>query len=129
MRVGRILPKLQFFFTTHSPIVAGSLSSESIRVVTTNDHGESEVRRYGERIYGLNADQVLVSPYFGLKSSRAPGAVAHLSSLSRKAAAGDQDAARRFAQELIGDMPEEAETKLAPRRRPAKRKKPAAKKK
>lgn len=124
--IARALPKLQFFFTTHSPIVAGSLSSESIRVVTTNDHGESEVHRYDERIYGLNADQILVSPYFGLKSSRAPGAVAQLSSLSRKAAAGDQAAARRFALELIGDIPEEAERKPGPRRRPAPRKKSAA---
>jgi hypothetical protein len=127
--IARALPKLQFFFTTHSPIVAGSLSSECIRVVRTNDRGESEVHRYEERIHGLNADQILISPYFGLESSRAPDAVAQLASLSRRAAAGDRDAAREFALELIGDIPAETDEKPSPRRRSASRKRPAATKK
>lgn len=124
--IAKALPKLQFFFTTHSPIVAGSLSSESICVVRTNDNGESEVLRYDERIHGLNADQILISPYFGLESSRAPDAVAELASLSRRAAAGDRNAARQFALELIGDLPAETEAKPSPRRQRAPRKQPAA---
>ena len=99
--VARGLPKMQFVFTTHSPIVAGTLPAANIFVMHTDDDGLPTVRQPAENVYGLNADQVLLSSYFGLESTRAPGAVDQLRELQTKALHGDRDAARRVLSKLV----------------------------
>jgi AAA domain, putative AbiEii toxin, Type IV TA system/AAA ATPase domain len=95
------LPNLQFVFTTHSPIVAGSLNRENIFVMETNhDSGESSITQYQERIYGLDAEEVLLSSYFNLNSTRAETFTNELLQLSDKAGLGDKDAAFDFAEKL-----------------------------
>jgi hypothetical protein len=106
--VSRALPNLQFVFTTHSPIVAGSLHKENIFVMETTADGASLVRQYDERIYGLNAEQVLLSPYFNLKTTRAEPFVDELKDLSVKAGEGDLKAALAFMEKLSGEEPDDA---------------------
>jgi hypothetical protein len=101
-RISKALPNLQFVFSTHSPIVAGSLHKENIFVMETDESGASTVHQYDERIYGLDAEQVLLSSYFNLTTTRAPGFVDELQSLSKKANIDDPSAALALMQRLAG---------------------------
>jgi predicted ATPase len=101
-RISKALPNLQFVFSTHSPIVAGSLHKENIFVMETDTSGVSSVHQYEERIYGLDAEQVLLSSYFNLTTTRAPGFVDELQSLSKKASKDDPSAALALMQKLAG---------------------------
>jgi len=67
-QVATALPNLQFMFSSHSPLVAGTLEPSNIFVLDGD-----KVEQYQENIYGLTANQVLTSSYFGLSSTRAPG--------------------------------------------------------
>jgi predicted ATP-binding protein involved in virulence len=67
-QVATTFPKLQFLFASHSPLVAGALEPANLFVLEGN-----RVEQYRENIYGLTANQVLTSSYFGLHSTRAPG--------------------------------------------------------
>lgn len=65
--LARALPRLQFIVTSHSPIVAGTLHRENVRIVE-----DGTIRECDESLHGKSADQILWSPYFGLSSTRAP---------------------------------------------------------
>ena len=98
--IAEALPNLQFVFTTHSPIVAGSVEKENLYVMETTADGASVVRQYNESIYGLNAEQILLSPYFNLATTRAANFSDELKTLSIKAGRGDLDAALAFMKRL-----------------------------
>ena len=66
-QISQTFPNLQFLFSSHSPLVAGSVDAQNIFVL-----GDHKVEQYQEDIYGLTANQVLTSSYFGLRSTRAP---------------------------------------------------------
>ncbi len=103
-----VFPKLQFIFTSHSPIVVGTVRSESVIVLDfDNESGESDdpwprvtASRMKEDVHGLNADQILVSSYFGLSSTRAPDAEKSRRKLELEAASGDKDAALEYLKSL-----------------------------
>ena len=103
-------PNLQFFFTSHSPIVAGTLEAANIFVTETDiETGAAAVHPGKERIHGLSADQILTSPYFGLSTPRAPDAVKQMHELARDAWAGDENASLEFLRRLTdGFEPVEA---------------------
>jgi hypothetical protein len=100
--IAETLPNIQFVFTTHSPIVAGSLHKENIFVMEPGPSGTSIVRQYDERIYGLNAEKVLLSSYFNLKTTSAEPFVDELRDLSTRAGKGDLKAALAFMEKLSG---------------------------
>jgi predicted ATPase len=104
--VSQALRNIQFIFSTHSPIVAGSLEKENIFVMQTDSAGASRVHQSTERIYGLDADQILLSSYFNLETTRAPGYVDELQELSRQAAIGRPDAALAIMRKLSGEPPD-----------------------
>ena len=58
-------PRIQFLFSSHSPLVAGGLEPANIFVLA-----DDKVTQYDEDIYGLTPNQVLTSSYFGLHSLR-----------------------------------------------------------
>lgn len=99
------LPNLQFVFSTHSPIVAGSLQGENIFVMEPSDSGATEVKQFTEPIYGLDAQQVLLSPYFGLTSTRAPEFVDEIEDLSRQLTPDRPDIALSIMRKLAGKEP------------------------
>jgi predicted ATP-binding protein involved in virulence len=93
-QISEALPRLQFVFTTHSPIVAGSVSSANLFIVAQpNDQDSATITRPSSEVYGLSADQILTSSMFGLNSTRAPEFVKTLEHLESKATTGDADAA------------------------------------
>jgi predicted ATP-binding protein involved in virulence len=106
--VARTLPNLQFVFTTHSPIVAGTVGAKNIFVLEMNEASASTIRQFTEPIHGLNADQILVSSYFGLSTTRAQAAEDQLRELSEKAMAGDSAAALAFLKKLASGSEEAA---------------------
>ena len=101
--IARILPKLQFVFTTHSPIVAGTLEPGNILIARDTERGSSSLSRVDASIHGLNAEQILLSSYFEMDSTRAPGAQSHLGKLAERAMNGDDAAAMSYLQALAGE--------------------------
>jgi hypothetical protein len=67
-QIATAFPRLQFLFSSHSPLVAGALEPANLFVLD-----DQRVEQYRENVYGLTANQVLTSSYFGLHSTRAPG--------------------------------------------------------
>jgi energy-coupling factor transporter ATP-binding protein EcfA2 len=88
------LPNLQFIFTTHSPLIVGSLERANIYFV--GGPSTTDVMRPPEEVYGLSADQVLRSDVFGLDSTRDPEFQEQLDDLSRRVTAGEPGAARKL---------------------------------
>jgi len=113
--VSKQFPRLQFVFSTHSPIVAGTLTSQNIRVLVAAAGGSTDVKQYGERIHGLGAEQVLLSSYFDMKTTRAPDFEDELDALARRAAEGDGDSAIAYLQRLAGAKQDEVDSSLARR--------------
>ena len=99
--LSEILPNLQFVFTTHSPIVASSVESRNIFVMETAADGSALIKQYDETIYGMTSEQVLLSSYFGLNTTRPESFVKdEIEPLSDKAIEGDQQAALEFMEKL-----------------------------
>jgi energy-coupling factor transporter ATP-binding protein EcfA2 len=95
--VAKALPRMQFIFTSHSPLVVGSLEWMNILTMKVDSSkNETDVERLKQSIHGLDADQVLLSEFFGLETTRAPGKVSELAQLERRARHGDKAAARQI---------------------------------
>jgi len=90
-RIATTFPNLQFLFSTHSPLVAGSVESSNIYVLEDDpdNEGASVVKQYTEHIQGLSADQILTGSYFGLRTTRAQPLVDDLNDLLAKAVGSD----------------------------------------
>ena len=119
--LSRALPNIQFVFSTHSPIVAGSLNKENIFVMESDSMGASIVRQYDERIYGLSAEKVLLSSYFKLRTTSAAPFVDELRDLSVKAGKGDLNAALAFMEKISGESIPARQTGQNGTRQPAKK--------
>ena len=65
-----VLPKIQFIATTHSPLAVGSLEWMNIIVMQPGPNGSSRAVRLAEPVHGLDADQVLLTDFFGMESTR-----------------------------------------------------------
>lgn len=99
------LPHMQFIFTSHSPLVAGSLEWMNILLLKSNrKENRSTHSRLKQSIYGLDADQILISKFFGLTSSRAASMVQQLSRLKNEASLGDDEAKRRYLRALSSGL-------------------------
>ncbi len=105
--IARTLPRMQFILTSHSPLVAGSL--EWMNIITLKMNGRSNstrARRLKESIHGLDADQVLLSEFFGLSTTRAEPKARELDRLALEAARGDDKAAELLISRLATGMEE-----------------------
>ncbi len=90
------LPNIQFFVTTHSPLVVGSIEWQNIIYLQTDEQKCSFPVRNKRSTYGLDSDQILVSDLFGLKSTRNDAVADRLRVLSFKASSGDQAARKEL---------------------------------
>jgi hypothetical protein len=97
-------PHMQFVFTTHSPIVAGTVQSENIVACRVSEGGISRLQKVDASIHGLNAEQILLSSYFQLPSTRAIGVESELRQMARRAMGGDDDAALAYLNALSGEL-------------------------
>ncbi|MEZ5329211.1 MAG: AAA family ATPase [Verrucomicrobiales bacterium] len=69
--ISRALPNLQFVLTSHSPLVTGSLQRANLFVLTQDGNGTVSVQQLDEQVHGMTSEQVLLSSYFNLGSTRA----------------------------------------------------------
>jgi hypothetical protein len=99
-RLSRGLPNIQFIVTSHSPLIAGSLQWVNIVVLEPGAAQSSTLERKPVAIHGLDADQVLVTPFFALQTTRAGTKGARLRQLRDKARKGDRAAAMQVMEEL-----------------------------
>lgn len=133
-KISAALPNLQFVFTTHSPIVASSLQHENIFVLEPADDGSTAIRQYEERIFGRTSEQVLLSSYFKLDTTRAPEFVGDLQQLSVDASPDNPAAALEVLRRLASQTSEAGAAKREPQAngkaatKSASKKTPAAKK-
>ncbi len=98
-KLSAVLPNIQFIVTTHSPLVVGSLEQQNIQRLEVTELGTVS-RSYPERVHGKSAGQILLSPYFGLESTRAPDVASQLTELRRKREAGSKLAALEYLEML-----------------------------
>lgn len=101
-KISKTFPMLQFVFTTHSPIVAGTLGNQSLYYMQHADaNASSIIDQPKTQIFGMNADQILRSDYFdNMESSRAPRFQNELKKIAQKAELGDDNAALEFMRKL-----------------------------
>ena len=102
--ISKTLPNLQFILTSHSPLVAGTLGHENIFVLELDEINSSKVRQIQEKIFGQSADQILLSSYFNLKTTRAQDFEIKLRQISKRAQKGDVEAAVDFLNMLAGKV-------------------------
>jgi len=93
-------PKLQFVCTTHSPLVASTVHKENVFVTATDEFGLATIKQIEERIYGRNAEQLLLSSYFGLNTTRPDSFQEEAKELFQQAAEGDPKAALAYLDRL-----------------------------
>lgn len=95
-QLARALPKIQFIFTTHSPLITGTLERANIHVVSRRGTGAPVVSPPDEEMYGLSADQILMTDLFGLESTRDQLFAQELRILEKSATEGDASASIEF---------------------------------
>lgn len=98
--LAKALPKIQFIVTSHSPLLVGSLEWMNIIEMRPGVRESSIPKRIPIDIHGLDADQVLLTDFFGMKSTRAGAKDTQLRNLALKARHGDAAAARQFLEQM-----------------------------
>lgn len=121
------LPNIQFIFTTHSPLVVASLSSHNLFVLGQRE-GSSIIRRLPEPVQGKSSEQILLSPYFGLESTRSTEFSSRLDDLAYRAASGDQEASLDYLKAMAEGFSALKQTRTAEEHGRAKVKTSAIKK-
>lgn len=94
------LPNIQFIVTSHSPLIVGSLEWMNIILMSPAPRQSSQPKRLESAVHGLDADQVLLTDFFGLESTRAHGKKRRLKDLTLQARQGDTDAAKELLDEM-----------------------------
>jgi hypothetical protein len=94
------LPNLQFIVTSHSPLIAGSLEWMNIIVMEPAGATASIPKRLQAPVHGLDADQVLLTDFFKLESTRASDKERRLKRLTVQARKGDLEAAKTLLDEM-----------------------------
>ncbi|WP_342316697.1 AAA family ATPase [Lysobacter sp. FW306-1B-D06B] len=103
-RLSAALPNVQFIVSTHSPLVVGSLQRQNMQRLEVTTTGTVS-RMLPERVHGKSAGQILLSPYFGLASTRAPDVASQLDELRSRRQAGAKGAALEYLRLLAsGDL-------------------------
>jgi hypothetical protein len=99
--IARALPRMQFIFTSHSPLVAGSLEwMNIITLKSSNKTNRTRVQRLQQSIHGLDADQILLSEFFGMKTTMAPEKRQQLADLTKQVREGVKGAPLKLIQQL-----------------------------
>ncbi len=94
------LPNLQFILTSHSAILVASLEWMNIIVMQSAAHESSVACRIQAPVHGLDADQVLLTEFFGMHTTRAAGKERQLKQLTVKARGGDLNAAKELMERM-----------------------------
>ena len=98
-------PAIQFIITTKSPLVVGSLEwMNIINLELVPEENRTRVNRIKESVYGLDVEQVLHSPYFGMRSTVVKEKEDALNEIRERIRQGDHDAPLDLIRELGSGM-------------------------
>jgi len=100
--LSRAFPRLQFVLTSHSPLVASTVKRENVFVTRTAEDGTAAIKQLEEHVFGRGAEQLLLSAYFGLTTTRGPDFQTEAQDLFKKVAEGDSEAALTYLERLTG---------------------------
>lgn len=99
--IAKALPNMQFVFTSHSPLVAGSLEWMNILTLkVTSKTNRTIAKRLKQSIHGLDADQILLTDFFGLKSTMALAKRTQLDEITNRIRSGDKNAPLQLIREM-----------------------------
>ena len=99
--VAKALPRIQFIFTSHSPLVAGSLEWMNIITLKVGTKTNRTIaKRLKQSIHGLDADQILLTDFFGLKTTIAPAKRRQLDEITDRIRSGDKNAPLQLIREM-----------------------------
>jgi hypothetical protein len=90
-QLANALPKIQFVFTSHSPLIANTVHRQNVHVTGLDADGLPTIGQLDESLYGRGAEGVLLSPYFGLESTRPLEVREKAAQAARAVAAGMND--------------------------------------
>ncbi len=103
--LAKAFPDLQFFFTSHSPLVAATVHHQNVFITDMAADGTATLKQIEEHVYGRGIEELLLSSYFGLLSTRPEAFQAQARGLFLKAASGDSLAALEYLQRLTSQNP------------------------
>ncbi|MCX6382643.1 MAG: AAA family ATPase [Armatimonadetes bacterium] len=92
-------PQIQWFCSTHSPLVAGSLENENIYILERETPYTSKIRRPTDEFEGKSVEKVLME-LFGVLQPRSTELQRQLSDLAERAMNGDVDASIQYLRRL-----------------------------
>lgn len=98
--LSKTFPRLQFVFSSHSPLVASSMRRENIFVTDQAENGTATISQIDEQVYGQSVEHVLLSSYFGLTTTRPQSFERESEALFKRAAGGDAVAALEFLERV-----------------------------
>ena len=104
--LSRAFPRLQFVFTSHSPLVASTVRRENVFVTDVAQNGTATLKQIDELVYGRSAEQLLLSSYFGLQTTRPESFQEEARTLFQRAAEGQAEAALSYLDRLTGPTQE-----------------------
>ncbi len=103
--ISKALPRMQFIFTSHSPLVVGSLEWMNIITLKVSAKNNRTVsRRLRQSVHGLDADQILLTDFFGLKSTMAPAKEKQLEEIRARIREGDKNAPLQLIREMSSGL-------------------------
>ena len=94
------LPNIQFIVTSHSPLIVGQLEWMNTIVMKPGTRQSSKALRIPWAVHGLDADQILLTDFFGMTSTRAAGKKRRLKELTLRARTGDTEAAEALLEAM-----------------------------
>ena len=100
--LAKTFPKIQFVFTTHSPLVVSSVQQQNVFLTDVTADGSAAIRQLEEYVHGRSIEQLLLSSYFGLETTRPDAFVSASDALFQEAAAGNSEAALSYLESLVG---------------------------
>ncbi len=103
--LSQTLPNIQFILTSHSPLLVGSLEWMNIVVMDSQNESNQAVR-IKEAIRGLDADQILLTEFFKLASTRTGEKREQLARLTEAARKGDAESALELLREMSRGLEE-----------------------
>ncbi|MDC7788983.1 AAA family ATPase [Rhodoplanes sp. TEM] len=99
-KIAAAFPKLQFVLTSHSPLVASTVRRENVFVTDTAEDGTATITQLQERVFGRSPEDLLLSSYFGLQTTRPEAFQDDARALFHRAASGDANAALDYLDRL-----------------------------
>ena len=101
-RLAGALPMIQFIATSHSPLLVGSLAWRNIVIARQRKNGTSYLSRTKVDVSKLDADQILLTELFGLRTTRSAAQSDRIRQLLEQTRQGNVGAARELMAELSG---------------------------